>query len=447
MERVTNIRKEEKENERIDIIKTAISKLDEGQEITKEESKVIDWAYQELELTLPEEELVWEVDHENGVGVSTSTMSTRAVVTPALIRGSRTKTERFNEESIDNYEELVEGGAPIAIPNKTYSDGEGGTYNFKNMVSTYYFFIPGLEETTVGTSICDRMVPQGACYCDGYIFLTAYCQEENGTNDEGIPQWKSVDPSVVYVLNANTKEYITTMILPNKAHVGGIIYADGYLWIADTGSNSTGYVYYYNYSEIRSTLAYVLNNSSVTAIDLSKISGGKTCLGAGNRGSFLSTYKGYVCIGEYYKDADYLGQVYLYDPDKLREGQLPEQSIGYIPGNANGMVFYTIANKTYLLINANEGYHGPSFAYVYEVNSSTNAIEGVYSYKKRMSLPCMVEEAFICNGRVYFVFESAAYKYRVVEQKYYMTRNNNPTGPFESVIGDVCGLTTTFVFK
>lgn len=56
--------------ERDDIMKIAMSKLDEGEEITEEESAVIDWAYQERELTLPEEELVWDTDHENGVGVA-----------------------------------------------------------------------------------------------------------------------------------------------------------------------------------------------------------------------------------------------------------------------------------------------------------------------------------------------------------------------------------------
>ena len=38
-----------------------------------------------------------------------------------------------------------------------------------------------------------------------------------------------------------------------------------------------------------------------------------------------------------------------------------------------------------------------------------------------------------------------AYKYRVVEQKYYM--ENAQKKPLESVIGEVCSLTTNFVFK
>lgn len=414
------------QKERTDIMKTAMSKLEQGQEITTEESKVINWAYEELELTLPEEVLEWETDHEEGIGVEVSTMSTRAAVATALIRGAKTTVSKVG-----------------CVPYEEYSDGEGGTYNFKTAISSYYFIMPGLQQTTVGTTVCNKMVPQGSCYYDGYIFLTAYCQEEAGiVNDE--TTWKSVHSSVIYVLKASTKEYITTLVLPNKAHAGGITYADGYLWVADTGSASTGCVYYYNYSEIKGTLEYVINDSSVTAIDLGKITNGSRSLGAGNKASFMTTYNGYVCIGEYYEDADYLAKVYLYTPYNLRTGGLPTKSVGTIPGNANGMVFYTAANKTYLLINANEGFFVPSYAYVYEVNSSTNTISGVYSYKKRMELPCMVEEAFIYGGRVYFVFESGAYKFRVVE---WTEEINDGNGPFESIIGEVCSLTTAFVFK
>ncbi len=411
------------QKERDDIMKTAMSKLDEGEEITEEESAVIDWAYQELKLTLPEEELVWDTDHENGVGVAASTMSTRAAVSTALIRGAETT--------------VIKRGV---VPYKTYSDGEGGTYNIKTAIGSYYFIMPGIEQTTVGQSVCNRMIPQGSCYYDGYIFLTAYCQEENGTGSN--LTWSSVHQSVIYVLDASTKDYITTMVMPNKSHAGGITYADGYLWVSHTGSGDTGYVYYYSYSEIKSTLEYVVNDSSVTAIDLSKITRGSASLGAGNKASFLTTYKGYLCVGEYYKDKNDTAKVYLYTPDVLRSGGEPEISVGTIPGNANGMVFYTIANKTYLLINANEGYLVPSFSYIYEINSVTNKITS--SYKKRMELPCMVEEAFIYGGRVYFVFESGAYKYREIEHQRMIAEGE---GGLESVIGEVCSLTTTFVFK
>lgn len=422
-EKVKFVKANYTQKERDDIMKTAMSKLDEGEEITEEESAVIDWAYQELELTLPKEELVWDIDHENGVGVGASMMSTRAAVTPALIRGAETT--------------IIKRGT---VPYKTYSDGEGGTYNIKTAIGSYYFIMPGIEQTTVGQSVCNRMIPQGSCYYDGYIFLTAYCQEENGTGSN--LTWSSVHQSVIYVLDASTKDYITTMVMPNKSHAGGITYADGYLWVSHTGSGDTGYVYYYSYSEIKSTLEYVVNDSSVTAIDLSKITRGSASLGAGNKASFLTTYKGYLCVGEYYKDDNDSAKVYLYTPDVLRSGGEPEISVGTIPGNANGMVFYTIANKTYLLINANEGYLVPSFAYIYEINSGTNKIIG--SYKKRMELPCMVEEAFIYGGRVYFVFESGAYKYRVIEHQRMIAEGE---GGLESVIGEVCSLTTTFVFK
>lgn len=204
-------------------------------------------------------------------------------------------------------------------------------------------------------------------------------------------------------------------------------------------------MYYYSYSEIKSTLEYVVNDSSVTAIDLSKITRGSASLGAGNKASFLTTYKGYLCVGEYYKDKrdeqiEVYGQVLLYNPDELRAGGGLVQSAGIIPANANGMVFYTVANKTYLLINANEGYLAPSLAYIYEI-SNTNIISS--SYKKCMELPCMVEEAFIYGGRVYFVFESGAYKYRVIEHQRMIAEKE---GGLESVIGEVCSLTTAFVF-
>lgn len=78
--------------------------------------------------------------------------------------------------------------------------------------------LPGLITTNVGGFASKSMCPQGLTFAKNYLLITAYdlAAEEN---------------SVVYVIDKKEKNLLTTLILPNKAHVGGISYDGSNIWI------------------------------------------------------------------------------------------------------------------------------------------------------------------------------------------------------------------------
>ncbi len=81
------------------------------------------------------------------------------------------------------------------------------------------FPIPGMKTTNVAGFSCTTMVPQGMCLAGSYYLISAYDS-------------KGEDYSVVYVVSRSSKSYITTIVLPSKAKVGGIAYDGTNVWIS-----------------------------------------------------------------------------------------------------------------------------------------------------------------------------------------------------------------------
>ena len=79
------------------------------------------------------------------------------------------------------------------------------------------YVIPGLKaaESLQGEFralvMCTSMTPQGLCVTEDYLFITAYCH--TGKHN-----------SVLFMLDRVTGDYIKTIILGGKAHVGGAAY-------------------------------------------------------------------------------------------------------------------------------------------------------------------------------------------------------------------------------
>lgn len=81
------------------------------------------------------------------------------------------------------------------------------------------FAIPGMKNTNVGGFACKTMMPQAMCYAGNYLLISAY-------------DTKGIDYSVIYVVSKAAKSYITTIILPSKAKVGGMAYDGTNIWIS-----------------------------------------------------------------------------------------------------------------------------------------------------------------------------------------------------------------------
>ncbi len=308
------------------------------------------------------------------------------------------------------------------------ADGKGGKYIFTGELKGS-FIIPGMKQTvsknnlTRELMVCDDMVPQGICCHGGYVFITAYCMSK-------------LNSAVIYVLDVNSGEYITTLIMHKHLHAGGIVCVEGHLWVADTGVGDTGYLFYFDYSQISEAIKVAREDKSVTAIDLSGFDRGVVCLGAGHKASFVTVYKGDICVGEYMKNEDNVGRLSIYRPSELLEGRVSGTKLTTIPANANGVLFYEVDNKIYMLITANRGKKLNSLVHIFEMKEADHKY--IFTEIKTIEMPCMVEEAFSYGLYTYFVFESCAKPYRTA---------GVGKMPAKHIVGRVCGFYTKFIFE
>lgn len=404
-------------------IEDAMIKIEKDEWLTDEEIDAINSQYDELEIELPTDKVEWEVDHEKNIGVSEVMLLSTNIKATVYTNGGKTTTSE------------IAGLSKTAgkLFYTKYSSGSILYYNFYNKIGSS-FVMPGMKQTAVKGTTCNKMIPQGITYYDGYLFVTAYCGD--GSHN-----------SVIYVLEASTKKYITTLVLKDKYHSGGITYADGYMWISNTEENEktkvkTGYLCYYNYNDIKAAIKEAVSNTNITSISLETIDNGKITLKSGYIASFVTTYNGYLCVGEFDK-SDYdesndqfktnaYGRICFYHPTLVLSNYLNPTKVVDVPANAQGINFYTTYNTVYLIINTSNGKKNPSFIHVYTTPSYLQAMS--LKRTKTIKMPGMVEEAINYGGYTYFVFESCGYKYS----------SNSET---QYVIGRVCGFSTSFIYK
>ncbi len=326
------------------------------------------------------------------------------------------------------YTLLDEIGKIDKLDGKSFADGKGGSYVL-GQEKKDSFIMPGMKQTvskqclTGEIGICDDMVPQGICCFGGYIFVSAYCMSK-------------LYNAVIYVLDVNSKAYITTLIMHKHCHAGGLICGEGQLWVADTGAEDTGYLFYFDFGQIREAIKATLKDDKVTAIDMSSFERGAVKLGKGNKASFITNYKGKICVGEYMKNVDNVGRLGLYDPKELLDGIADRTELMTIPGNANGVLFHQAGDKEYALVTANYGKKANSLVHVYEVTEVDGKL--VFTATKVMEMPCMIEEGFSYGLYTYFVFESCAKPYRSF---------GGGKKPAKDIAGRVCGFYSKFIFE
>ena len=79
--------------------------------------------------------------------------------------------------------------------------------------------IPGLATTNVAGFSSTSMIPQGLTFAEDYLLMTAYdmASEEN---------------SVVYVMDKESGDLLTTVVLESQTHAGGIAYDGTNVWIS-----------------------------------------------------------------------------------------------------------------------------------------------------------------------------------------------------------------------
>ncbi len=135
------------------------------------------------------------------------------------------------------------------------------------------FAIPGMKNTNVGGFNCTSMVPQGITLAGSYFLITAYDS-------------KGLDYSVIYVVSRASKSYITTIILPSKAKVGGIAYDGTNIWISK-GTSVAAFPYTFITDTVNAGVAY------------KKLSAYTSVVPVLTTASYMGYYDGILWVGSY----------------------------------------------------------------------------------------------------------------------------------------------------
>ncbi len=106
----------------------------------------------------------------------------------------------------------------------------------KKAIYNKSFAMPGMINTNVAGFKCTSMIPQGLTIAEDYMLMAAYDSQK-------------VENSVIYVMNKKNGKLLTTIVLPNKPHVGGIAYDGSNIWITQNKSLRS-----FKFSEIQTAI-------------------------------------------------------------------------------------------------------------------------------------------------------------------------------------------------
>ena len=249
--------------------------------------------------------------------------------------------------------------------------------------------IPGLGATDVLGTNCTGMVPQGLCFCEEYLLVSAYDCGLDGKRQR----------SVIYVMSdqdPKDRKCLTTLVLPDINHVGGLAYDGQYVWIAKSSTGTCSAI------DKRAIDAAVMSRAGSCEVEYT------TTVDCGVTASFLTYYDDRLWVGTFAYGNKKEGLLTSFAiSGSGEELSLKRVNRLTIPCYANGVNIEKYNGKVYMSVVSSYSRVKDSFVYVYELeNDRTEAISKKYC--KRHRFPPMGEEVACDGSRLYFLFESAA---------------------------------------
>ena len=300
--------------------------------------------------------------------------------------------------------------------------------------------IPGLEKTHLRMTdrkgklydeLCSCMIPQGLCVTEKYILVSAYCENTTYYNH----------PSVLYVLDKKTGDYLTTISLytyngtvvseyngnsfsgqkPLVNHVGGLAYGKEKVWIALGSDRQVGSISIYRINQ-----AVRMDRDGV-ALSLDHT------LDCKYTASYLTWYQDQLWIGNYEYATN--GSLHAFHVNELGNSiQLKEaEDMFVLPSNANGAAFTKINGRDCLAVSCsksrnflNREYDHKIYLYEVRMDGSASDAMAMHDY---YTVPPMAENVVIDGQDIYMIFESGARKY---------SGSDTPEDNAEHVVDRIC---------
>jgi len=248
------------------------------------------------------------------------------------------------------------------------------------------YAIPGLITTNVGGFSSTRMCPQGLTFASDYLLMSAYdlAGEEN---------------SVIYVVGKNSKELLTTLILPSKPHVGGLAFDGSNVWLT-IGSRVAAIPISVIKKAAKSNEPYVY-------VDYSKV------IAVGFTASYCSYYDGKLWIGTYNELQSTNMYSFVID-DKDTDPKLTKKDTIVMPNRVQGVAFTddgTLIISRSCQTNTNmRGFLRQIDVYKPKFSKPVDGTIPLGDLVNSVSLPSMNEGIAINGKYLYVTYESAAFE-------------------------------------
>lgn len=263
--------------------------------------------------------------------------------------------------------------------------------------------IPGLMTTRTtrgslnGVNYCTSMTPQGMAISEDYIFISAYCHTHQHN-------------SVIYMLDRETGAFIKEISLGSRDHVGGLAYDPVHrnLWVSGGSAGAAKAIAYSiesleNYDltrekkairpKFRYTLATITRNSYMSYSDGSLIIGYFTDVGPSTFQKFHITEEGG------------LESLLIVEYNEIHESVLSD-----FTATTSHQIQSALETDGFVMLSKS---YGPfdSQLQIYDNTAFLTSFEErnadlIYQFPQKMEQICEAD------GKLYCLFESAAYAYR-----------------------------------
>lgn len=261
--------------------------------------------------------------------------------------------------------------------------------------------VPGLKEATTAVATtatakaetrlhkhadqCEAMTPQGLAVSEDYLFISAYCSQQE-------------HHSQLYIIERTSGRHLKTVVLPKRPHVGGLVFdrATQMLWLTITGKGM-GRVACVSLQalledETNQPIAYqqVIELAGITHSSYLAADGGELVSGtfALKQGGVVANYPLSVLSDSGRKAPPRI------KPRKRRVTTTKVQSIAF--------------TTEYMLLARS---FGPGSAELWVFSKDATVLTRKHALR-RIKFPHYLEQIVVEKGQLYCLFESGAWAYR-----------------------------------